>query len=124
MVLRHLTGRQLRVASERITDRIFDKMRKMGRDVFRAIGEAEQTDAVKAEVEKKRVGKSDPLSSYDVDTLLGFGIASWSYAEDGTSVPVSDETIATLDDETSTWAATALLKMAKVIRDEAAEKNG
>jgi len=54
-------------------------------------------------------------SNYDTGTLLRAGVVSWSYCEngDGESVPVTDETLANLDEATAVWACETILEITK-----------
>ena len=53
-------------------------------------------------------------SNYDTGTLLRAGTVDWSYVDDsGESVPVTDETLANLDEATAVWACETILEITK-----------
>ena len=70
----------------------FDSLRAMGKDLYQMIQETRSDTSAASEI--------DPLTMYDLGTVLELGIAAWSY-----DAPVTPETIATLDPETADWAA-------------------
>lgn len=124
MVLRKLTGRQVRAARERVADNALDKMKRMGGDVVKSINEivapAAKTDAA------TDAAAVDPLKGYDLDLLLKYGIANWSYVDDKSNepMPVNDDNIALLDSETERWAALEILRISGVNQTESDRKNG
>lgn len=126
MVLRKLTGRQLRVAADKVGENALDKMRKMGGEVFKAVNDINASSAATAAKDEKTSKVVDPLNSFDMEVLLGYGIASWSYVDSETSkgVPCNDETKAQLDQTTERWAALEILKFSGVLRTEEEQKNG
>jgi len=55
--------------------------------------------------------------NFDLETLLGFGIAEWSYEEE-----LSSSTIEQLDERTAVWAAQEIIDLTKPPSEEE-EKN-
>lgn len=119
MILRKLTGKQLRRCKEQVGDHALDKMRRMGGEVFKAVSEITDEKLEQA----KAAASTDRLAGYDLDSVLKFGIANWSYAENGTAVPVNDDTIAALDTKTERWAAETTLEFSGAFETPVDRKN-
>lgn len=78
--------------------------------------EAVAKDEVAQQAAATEVAKpKDPLDDYDIQTLLEFCVASWSYEE-----PVNAKNIQKLSEETARKVALAVLPK---VDDEAAAKN-
>lgn len=119
MILRKLTGRQIRAAREKVSDNALDKMKRMGGDVVKAINELQVTAGA-----DKSADAGDPLKGFDLDLLLKFGIANWSYVdEENKAIDVNDDNMGTLDTQTERWAALEILRIAGVNQTEADRKN-
>lgn len=73
---------------------------------------------------------ADPLIGYDRRSLVDAGLIAWSYMEDGKPKPLTAESKADIDDETSEFIATEVLRLTKpslflsVEEVAAARKNG
>lgn len=108
-VLRRLTHKQVAKAQEDRSDRGTGKMRALGGELVQALSSIKQ-DETKAK---------DLLNQYDVDTLLQFGVANWSYEDTFTKEGLDE-----LDPKTAEWAAREILSYSGVGADEeAARKN-
>jgi len=107
-ILRKLTGKQLRKAAEIRSDKGAAKMKLIGGDVMVALQSVRPADLEAA--------KTDPLSNYDLDTLLADGVANWdgpNYTE-----KFSKEELDTLDLPTMEWAGRTLVEISQVTEED------
>ena len=87
--IRQLSKRQKEKAADAKTEVALLKAKAMGPELMASLQNAQPTAIVR-----------DPgLDAYDWVTVLGFGIAAWSYAES-----VTVENIEALDETTADWA--------------------
>ena len=61
----------------------------------------------------------DPLDSYDLGTLLQYGLVSWSYSRE-----LTEETRRLLDDRTAKWLGREIVKLNSWSEEEAGNFNG
>lgn len=73
-VIRKLSHTQLRAAAKARQSEGVDFMKQMGGELMKALREAD-TDTVK----KIQQAQEADITNYDRDTLLRFGVVSWSY---------------------------------------------
>ncbi len=95
--LRLLPGKKLDEARELKQRQTLAGLREMGVDIWREFTAERGGDSPATQ---------DPLTYYDVDTLLRAGIVGWSYEEKVTPQAIED-----LDAQTRRWAAETLLQM-------------
>lgn len=125
VVIRKLSGKQLRRSAEARADAGLDYIKKLGGpDAARAFRKLhEQTEALGVVPDAQlpaEYSDDELLSTFDRETTLRFGVASWSYA-----AAVDDDTLAQLDDVTERWLTLAILRYSDVKRRESeTEKNG
>lgn len=110
MDLRQLGWYELADAQRARRGESFDNIRLMGKDLWKTMQET------RAEMGDAADQASDPLQSYDLETLLTMGIVAWSYPE-----PLGVESIRLLDPDTAEWAARRIIGKAE---SEADRKNG
>jgi hypothetical protein len=96
---RMLSGRQLEEASDRITAKYMATVRAIGTESLQALAK-DATEATEPEVPR------DPVASYDVETLLKYGVVAWSYQD-----KLSPQMLSDLDDVTRVWAAREILDL-------------
>lgn len=90
-----LSGKQMEEAQAIERDRTLKQMRDMGQDLIQAM--------------QGRSGATEtpaPVDFYDKETLVRYGVVSWSYPE-----RCDDDNKALLDAATRLWAATAIVEM-------------
>lgn len=104
---RQLNGAQLEEAREVRQRKV---MRQYG-DMVELVQQLQTADMVAV-----RAAQADLLNTYDVDTLLRYGIVSWTYDE-----PLTLENVADLDAATREWAARQVI--APLVTTEAETKN-
>jgi len=106
VTIRELTPRRLREAKDVATR---DNLERNQLNLA-AMGGAEFYRQVHdlADAKPKQDVKSDPLDDYDIETMLRYGIVSWS-----DDAPVTPEAIGEIREENLRELATALLKMSK-----------
>ena len=115
LTIRQLGWRDLEAARQAQQRAAMRNVKDMGGDVLKVLRDARgQAEIAQAD--------ADPLTAYDLGTLLHFGITGWSYTDDeGKPVPVTPDTIDQLDEKTARWAALAIVGADEA---EAAAKNG
>jgi hypothetical protein len=123
VTIRKLAGRHLQRAHDADLMASLDTMKRMGgvsvQKELQALGDDATRDKL---VETQR---ADPMSGYDLTTLLVCGITAWSYPD-----PVTPERIDDLDEEAAAFLGRAILKLSKpglfLTEDErqAVQKNG
>lgn len=113
MQFRRLNGRRIAECMDRRQADAMTRMKALGSDGLAMIRDAaagkDKNDPV-ADV------KSDPMGSFDRETLLLHGIAAWSYDADVKAELASED--GGLDPITSDWAALEILRFNKLIPEE------
>lgn len=112
MKLRKLSWTKLREARKKQAKEQREIVKDFGADFMKVMagGDEEKT--------RKFLERQEyHITNFDVETLLKYGIAEWSYDE-----PVNDEQIEELDEMTARWAAQEILNLVKP-PDEEEEKN-